>query len=82
MDKVKVYDPQEVISVSMTREQWGTVRHSLTYSADSNSARATWWEEGCADKKFGAEKTARHEKSAIEAESLRKIIEEALGEAQ
>ncbi len=71
----KTFNPQEPVTIPLTWEQWQTVLYWLTYGSGYSRAKMAEWIANCADKKMGAEKAALHEKTAIEAETLHKIIE-------
>lgn len=74
----KEWNPDELVAVTMTAEQWQSATLWLQYAVDWNKARALWWRECCADKRAGAETAARYEASMRKAETLCKIIEEAI----
>lgn len=71
----KAFSPQEPVTITLTREQWQTVLYWLTYGSGYSRAKMAEWIANCADKKMAAENAALHEKTAIEAEMLYKIIE-------
>lgn len=76
---MKAYDPQESVSIAMTREQWDTVRRCITYGVDQNKNSAYWWANSCSYKEIGAETAASYERSAAKMEELIKIIDTYLG---
>lgn len=73
---MKERNPQELVAVALTMEEWGTVLHWLQYGADYHHAKMHEWLAGCHDKQMGAAKAARHEKESKEAAALHKFIEE------
>lgn len=73
----KEWDPLEPVAVTMTREEWQSVIAWLSYGADWNHARMTWWRDCCYDRRMGAETAAKYEAEMRKAESLCKIIETA-----
>ena len=73
------YDPQETVAVTMTREQWDTVRRWITYGVDQNKNSAYWWANCCSNKDMGAENAAMYERAATKMENLIKIIDASLG---
>ncbi|MGM9626962.1 MAG: hypothetical protein ACI3V4_02560 [Faecousia sp.] len=79
MNDVKIYDPQEPVSVTMTREQWDTVRRWITYGVDQNKNSAYWWANCCSNKDMGAETAASYERAVTKLEGLIKIIDTCLG---
>ena len=80
MAGIKTYDPEEPVSVTMSRKQWATVRLWLTYGVDYNKAQAIVWADFCCDKKESSENAAKFINQAILVESLCKIIDESLEE--
>ena len=78
---MKTDDPQESVSVTMTREQWDTVRRWITYGVDQNKNSAYWWANHCSYKDMGAENAAWYERAATKLEGLIKIIDAYLGVA-
>lgn len=80
MAGVKAYDPEEPVSVTMSRKQWDTVRFWLTYGVDYNKGQAIMWADFCCDKKESSENAAKFQNEAILAETLCKIIDESLEE--
>ena len=74
----KPWDPQELVSVTMTKEQWTGIMAWLIYGADWNNCRMVWWRDHCDDKKVGAARAKEYEEAMLRAESLRKIIAERL----
>lgn len=78
MAGVKAYDPEEPVSVTMSRKQWDTVRHWLTYGVDYNKGQAIMWADYCCDKKESSENAAKFKNQSILVESLCKIIDESL----
>lgn len=80
MAVVKAYDPEEPVSVTMSRRQWATVLLWLTYGADYNKGQAIMWADYCCDKKESSENAAKFKNQAILVESICKIIDESLEE--
>ena len=80
LDGVKPYDPEEPVSVTMSRQQWATVRHWLTYGVDYNKGQAIMWENLSFDKKKSTENAAKFINQSILVERLCKIIDESLEE--
>lgn len=79
MTPEKVYDPQELVAVTMTVEQWAAVQSFLQFAENYHAAkRWEWLSTNCKDKKMCEENAAGHETAAAEAESLWKIIEATL----
>lgn len=78
MAGVKAYDPEEPVSVTMSRKQWDTVRHWLTYGVDYSKGQAIMWADYCCDKKESSENAVKFKNQAILVESLCKIIDESL----
>lgn len=78
MTPEKLYDPQEPVAITMTREQWNMVRSAAQYIADVAHGNATWWRLCCADRKMGGETAIRYEEQAAAAENVVRIIEETL----
>lgn len=67
---------QDEIAVTLTREQWATIAHSLQFTVDDNENKRYWWANLCANKKMGAATAAQHEKTATAAAAILKIIED------
>jgi hypothetical protein len=74
----KLWNPQELVAVTMTREQWRAVAAWLAYGEDWNTCRMIWWRDFCDDRKMGAENAAKYKAAALQAENLRQIIEETM----
>lgn len=74
----KKWNPQELVAIPLTMEQWRTVLHSLQNDAGSYQASMTWWATCCVDKKMGAETAAKYERSYNKVMDLHKLIEETL----
>lgn len=75
MSQEKLYNPAEPITITLTMEQWQTVRHWLKSGTDYHRAKKYEFLAYCKDKPTAAQLAAQHEKAAAEAEALRKIIE-------
>lgn len=76
----KEYDPQELLTITLTMDQWQMVQLSLREYAGDFYARMVWWRDFCDDKRMGAETAARYEKTANKAEAVRAQIEAAIME--
>ena len=74
----KEYNPQEPVLVTLTKEQWESVRHWLLDCAAYHDAKRVEWLANCKDGRMAAAKMAEHEKTAAEADTVRKIIEATL----
>lgn len=74
----KEYNPQEPVTITLTMEQWDTVRHWLQYGTDYHRAKVKEWLAVCNDKQMGGRIAAQHEKAAAEAEAVYKIVDAAL----
>lgn len=75
--KPKEWKPDELVAVTMTRQQWQDVSVWMQYCIDWHSCRMLWWRDCCADKRTGAEIAAKHEASIKAQENVLQIIEEA-----
>lgn len=80
MDERKLYDPQELVTIPLTRDQWGKVTNSLKNDADRDHAFMTNWLGVCVNKEFAAETAARYERAYKELDALRAAIEKVLHE--
>lgn len=75
MEPEKVYNPQEPVAITLTKEQWGKVLNCITNDMDYHKAKR--WEciANIKSEELAAEWAAIHEKEAAKAESLIKTIE-------
>lgn len=73
----KEWNPQELVAVTMTREQWAGIVGWIQYGIDWHKCRAVWWRDCCDDKRMGAEIAAKHATSVKTGETMLQIIEEA-----
>ena len=76
----KAHTQAELITITLSLEEWQTVLHWLQYGADYHHAKIHEWLANCHDKQMGAAIAAQHEKEAAEAAALHKIIEQAIME--
>ena len=76
----KLYDPLELVTIPLTRDQWAKVTNSLKNDADSFHARMVNWLGVCVNKEFAAETAARYERAYKELDALRAAIEKILHE--
>ena len=74
----KMWNPQEPVAVTLTREQWESVKAWLTYGADWHACRMIWWRDCCDDRQVGVQKAKEYEAAMLQAQNLHKIIEETL----
>lgn len=74
----KEWNPQELVAVTLNREQWRTITTWLTYLADWHHCRMIWWRDCCDDRHAGARQAKVYEAAMLQAENLRQIIEETL----
>lgn len=72
------WNPQELVAVTMTREQWRSVSLWFKYCIDWNHCRMVWWRDCCDDKKAGAEIAAQHDAAIKAYENVLQIIEESV----
>ena len=77
-EPVKEYDPQEPVTITMTREQWDTVAGWLEYGTDYHHAKMTQWLACCKDKDMAGQKAAEHQREMEKAKNLHQIVETAL----
>ena len=75
MPDVKMYDPQEPVTITLTRREWDKVLTSLQNDADRNYAFMTNWLGVCNDKEFGQQTAARYEQAYKELDALHAAIE-------
>lgn len=76
-DAIK-YDPQEQITITMTREQWDTVLHWLQYGANYHHAKMTEWLCVCVDRRMAEQIAGQHRQQMERAEMLYKIMDAVL----
>ena len=80
MDEVKMYDPQELVAIPLTRDQWAEVLCSLKNDADKAYGLMIWWRDSCDSQQMGAETAARYERAYKELDALHAAIENILHE--
>lgn len=78
MDERKLYDPQELVTIPLTRDQWHKVTAAIQNDADRFHASMTWWLNFCDNPKMGAETARRYELGYKELDELRAAIENIL----
>lgn len=71
------WNPAELVTVTLSREQWQDISIWLQYCIDWHGCRMVWWRDCCDDKKMGAEIAAQHETAIKAHENVLQIIEEA-----
>lgn len=71
----KQYNPAEPLAITLTMEQWQTVRHWLQYGADYHMCKKAEVLANCKDHHMAAQLVAGHETAAAQAETVCKIIE-------
>lgn len=76
----KLYDPQELVTIPLTRDQWHKVTTAIQNDADRDHAFMTNWLGVCVNKEFAAETAARYERNYKELDALRAAIEKVLYE--
>ena len=76
----KTYNPAEPVAITLTMEQWQTVRHWLQYCADYHKCKKAEVLANCKDHHTAAQLVAGHETAAAQAETVCKIIETAIME--
>lgn len=74
----KMYQPEEQVAITLTRDQWQTVRHSLQNSLDTEKARIYWWLHCCNDKPLGAATVTRYKAHEAQLENVLQIIDAVL----
>lgn len=74
----KKYDPQELVSIPLSWEQWQTVIGSLQNDAGRANANMVWWRDFCDDKRMGAETAAKYERWYRQSTELAERIQETL----
>ena len=70
-----LYDPQEPVTITLTREQWHKITNSLRNDADQAHAFATQFREICDSKEFAEETAARYVRNYEALYALRAEIE-------
>lgn len=75
MEQVKVYDPQEPVAVTLTREEWGTVLHCIQASADFHRCKKAETLANMKGSQMSAHMMTEHERAAAERERLYNAIE-------
>lgn len=77
-EEKKPYDPDEVVDIPLTREQWHKVLKSLENDANQHHASMTQWLANCVDRVFGSETARRYELAYTELDALHAYIEKIL----
>lgn len=80
MPDTKLYDPEELVVIPLTRDQWAKVLNSLKNDADRHYASMTWWLNFCDNPRAGAETAARYELAYKELDALHATIEKIIME--
>ena len=75
MQETKLYDPEELVVIPLTRDQWAKVLCSLKNDADRAHASMIWWLNSCDSPQMGAETAARYERAYKELDALHAAIE-------
>lgn len=70
-----VYDPQEPVAGTLTREQWHTVHGWLQYGAGYHHDKMLETLTNCQDQRTAGRIAREHELAMQHAESVRKIVE-------
>lgn len=70
------YDPQEPVTITLTREKWHKIANSLKNEADQAHAFAVQFTANCDSKEFAAETIARYVRNYETLDALRAEIEE------
>lgn len=76
----KIYDPEELVVIPLTREQWNKVTNSLKNDADAFYNRSLWGWQGYVDPKCGQEIADKYKKESQILDELRNSIEKILVE--
>ena len=79
-EPIKLYDPQEPVTITLTRDQWNKVTNSLKNDADAFYARSLWCWQGYVDPKCGQEIADQYKKESQILDELRSSIEKILVE--
>lgn len=79
-EPIKLYDPQEPVTITLTREQWNKVTNSLKNDADAFYARSLWCGQGYVDQGCGQEIADKYKKESQILDELRNSIEKILVE--
>lgn len=79
MEPEKKYDPQEQITVTMSRKEWEAVAHWLQFGEDYNAGKMHEYltNSWMCPAEYGA-RAMEHRRQSEYAESLRKIVEAVL----
>lgn len=75
MQKPKLYDPAEPVTITLTCEEWRDVLHWAEYGGDYHKNKRAEVLENIRDPAMRAERAAEHERAAERAEHLIKAIE-------
>lgn len=78
--QIKLYDPQEPVTITLTRDQWNKVANSLKNDADAFYARSLCVAQAYDDPKWGQEIADRTRKESEMLDELRSSIEKILVE--
>ena len=75
MEPEKLYNPQEPVAGTLTKEQWHTVRRWLEYGAGHHHCKMLETLANCQDKKMAGRIAREHELAMQNADNVRKIVE-------
>lgn len=74
----KLYDPNEPVTISLTRDQWGKITNALKNDADAFYNRSLWVAQTYDDPKWGQEIADGARKESELLDELRSSIEKIL----
>lgn len=80
METRKTYDPEELVTIPLTRDQWHKILTAVQNDASQHYCTMVQWLTNCADKAFGAETAARYERAYKEMDALATYIDKILTE--
>ena len=72
---MRIYDPQEPVTITLTRDQWNRVTNSLKNEADQSHAFATQFMANCVSRELAEETVARYVRNYEALDALRAEIE-------
>lgn len=70
-----IYDPQEPVTITLTRDQWHKITNSLKNDADRAHAFATQFMANCVCREFAEETIERYVRNYEALDALRAEIE-------
>lgn len=74
-EPVRIYDPAEPVTITLTWEEWRDVLHWMEHRADHHKNKRAEVLANIRDPAMRAERAAEHERAAERAERLIKAIE-------